>query len=373
MRCKDGHNCSKCNKNGLKIVHMSHTDTKAAGLRGASRLTEDEVKVGLASGHLFEAKIRFNANNLEEAFCSVEGFPNDIFINGRVHQNRAIHGDVVVLGILRYDRWYKMGVKRHGQSYVHKNSKQGESRKSTEDNSMMGHLSDLISMLKVESPKEMVQDTLGQYLSIEEAVATYERLKEDGFRICGEVVCIKMLSPLREHVVGYLKNIGTRNGALWLNPFDRRIPSCVFVNRKRLMDLVKKTFPEADRKESIINYIYKGRITHWNYGNRNPEVELSLVVGHVKHPETGINAILQSAGIFHTDEFDKKILESLSKVSWPISRAESADRKDLTSLRIFSIDPESARDLDDALSIEKLDEDRLRIGVHIADVSYFVK
>lgn len=57
---------------------------------------------------------------------------------------------------------------------------------------------------------------------------------------------------------------------------------------------------------------------------------------------------------------------------WPIPESEIAKRLDLRNKRVFTIDPITAKDLDDALSIEKIEEDIYEIGVHIADVSFFV-
>jgi exoribonuclease R len=57
---------------------------------------------------------------------------------------------------------------------------------------------------------------------------------------------------------------------------------------------------------------------------------------------------------------------------WKIPQSEIDKRLDLRSKRIFTIDPITAKDLDDALSIEKISDTIFEIGVHIADVSYFV-
>ena len=83
------------------------------------------------------------------------------------------------------------------------------------------------------------------------------------------------------------------------------------------------------------------------------------------------------------EEFQEKTLASLAVFEkdvdpatkeWRIPQAELARRTDLREKRIFSIDPETAKDLDDALSIEQTQESGVfRVGVHIADVSYFVE
>jgi DIS3-like exonuclease 2 len=58
---------------------------------------------------------------------------------------------------------------------------------------------------------------------------------------------------------------------------------------------------------------------------------------------------------------------------WKIPQEEIAKRLDLRDRRIFTIDPITAKDLDDALSVEKISDKIYEIGVHIADVSYFVQ
>ena len=67
-----------------------------------------------------------------------------------------------------------------------------------------------------------------------------------------------------------------------------------------------------------------------------------------------------------------QVLACLPALPWRISDAELARRRDLRAGRIFSIDPPTAKDLDDALSVERLPNGGLRVGVHIADVAHFI-
>jgi exoribonuclease R len=69
--------------------------------------------------------------------------------------------------------------------------------------------------------------------------------------------------------------------------------------------------------------------------------------------------------------FSKDIDETTGE--WTIPEEEFKQRLDLRKMRIFTIDPITAKDLDDALSIEKITDEMYEIGVHIADVSYFVQ
>ena len=78
-----------------------------------------------------------------------------------------------------------------------------------------------------------------------------------------------------------------------------------------------------------------------------------------------LGPVLESLKTF-IDQLDPQTCE------WPIPEEELAKRLDLRKKRIFTIDPITAKDLDDAISIDKITDDIYEIGVHIADVSYFV-
>jgi protein SSD1 len=83
-------------------------------------------------------------------------------------------------------------------------------------------------------------------------------------------------------------------------------------------------------------------------------------------------AILADNSIIQTD-FSPVALQSLPETPWTIPATEYEKRRDLRFERIFSIDPKTAKDLDDALHIKELTDGFYEVGVHIADVSYFLK
>eukprot|EP01114_Cavostelium_apophysatum_P019410 TRINITY_DN6252_c0_g1_i2.p1 TRINITY_DN6252_c0_g1~~TRINITY_DN6252_c0_g1_i2.p1 ORF type:complete len:1327 (-),score=433.29 TRINITY_DN6252_c0_g1_i2:12-3866(-) len=87
-------------------------------------------------------------------------------------------------------------------------------------------------------------------------------------------------------------------------------------------------------------------------------------------PET--EAILLQHEVDFRD-FSKEILDTLPKDLWAIPPEEIAKRRDLRKVRIFTIDPPTAKDLDDALHCTPLPDGNFEVGVHIADVSFFVK
>lgn len=72
-------------------------------------------------------------------------------------------------------------------------------------------------------------------------------------------------------------------------------------------------------------------------------------------------------------DFIPVALNCLPDTPWTIPQKEYKIRRDLRKERVFSIDPPTAKDLDDALHIKKLDDGFFEVGVHIADVTYFLK
>ena len=92
-------------------------------------------------------------------------------------------------------------------------------------------------------------------------------------------------------------------------------------------------------------------------------------LGHKSNLGIEITSMLNNEGI--NEEFSQEILNDVNKIDIDIKK-EIKNRKDLRKLTSFTIDPDTAKDFDDALSIEKHPNDGWVISVHIADVSYFV-
>ncbi|MDR2207247.1 MAG: ribonuclease R [Flavobacteriaceae bacterium] len=112
------------------------------------------------------------------------------------------------------------------------------------------------------------------------------------------------------------------------------------------------------------------KISDWRTGERNPEGEIIKVLGAPGEHETEIHSILAEYGLPYT--FPEDVELEASKIDKKISAAEIKKRRDMRKILTFTIDPENAKDFDDALSIQKLENGNWEIGVHIADVSHFV-
>ncbi|HOB12000.1 MAG TPA: ribonuclease R [Syntrophomonadaceae bacterium] len=111
-------------------------------------------------------------------------------------------------------------------------------------------------------------------------------------------------------------------------------------------------------------------ITSWPDKYKGPEGKIVEVLGSKGEPGLDVQVIIKKHGL--RDFFPPGVLEEAQQVAIPPSPEEIARRRDLRGLRMVTIDGEDAKDLDDAVSVERL-PNGYRLGVHIADVSHYVK
>ncbi len=95
------------------------------------------------------------------------------------------------------------------------------------------------------------------------------------------------------------------------------------------------------------------------------------ILGHKNDPGVDIISIVEKYLIKY--EFDPEVVEQLDSIPEEISEEDKVGRRDLTGMTIFTIDGDDTKDIDDAISVEKLPNGNYKLGVHIADVSYYVK
>ena len=113
------------------------------------------------------------------------------------------------------------------------------------------------------------------------------------------------------------------------------------------------------------------RLVKWDKGDRKPEGEVVSILQASDLNDMAMKELLIDAGF--PLSFAKEVLEEAAKLSDTITREEERKRKDFRDILTFTIDPVDAKDFDDAVSIRNLDNGNYEIGVHIADVSHFVK
>ncbi|KAL3641771.1 hypothetical protein CASFOL_012586 [Castilleja foliolosa] len=384
--------------------------------------SEDAVSKALEKGELLRALFRVNAHNRLEAYCKIDGVQVDVLINGVVAQNRAIEGDTVAIIIDPPSQWPRM----KGSSETinnpadHSNSHEvlphardcskGKGKSNTDSdyvpssNNINNTVSPDYTAAYYENDSSSrattidngdstvvldsscVNNDYGSVSSLEKLSALLSLYPSK--RPTGKVVAVVEMSSRRDNVVGFLSikqwisgreskknnNSGKKNkplsdlshGYILLTPTDPKF-SKMMVHVRNLPESIKKRLEGNDL--TIESDLVSAKIVDWAEECYIPDACVVQVFGRGSDVEAQIAAILFENSI-DTSEFSSEVLSCLP---WEIPREELKSRIDLRNLCVFTIDPSTASDLDDALSVEKLPNGVFRVGVHIADVSYFVQ
>ncbi len=182
-------------------------------------------------------------------------------------------------------------------------------------------------------------------------VYVYKRRKNS--KLEGDIVAI--LDRTKYEYVGVLQKY---NDYGFVVPDDPKMYSDIFIAPEHLL--------EAKDGDKVL-----ARITDWPQKSKNPFGEIIKVLGKPGDHDTEIHSILVEYGLPYT--FPDHVEEFASNIPIEISEEEIGKRRDMRKDLTFTIDPTDAKDFDDALSFKVLENGNFEIGVHIADVSHYVK
>lgn len=229
-------------------------------------------------------------------------------------------------------------------------------------NMRMGHVTGIIDRQLVAKKTYLIPDDGGENILIAERsmgcalngdhveVQLYPRRK--GREQEGEV--INILERKKTEFVGILE---VKEYFAFLCVDKKLLPKDIFIPKGKLNG-------GKDGQRCI------GKIVNWTDKDKNPEGEIVTVLGDVGDNEAEMHSILAEFGLPYT--YPKEVEEAADKIPDLISAEEIAKRVDMRDAVTFTIDPRDAKDFDDALSIRKLEGSLWEVGVHIADVSYYV-
>jgi len=113
------------------------------------------------------------------------------------------------------------------------------------------------------------------------------------------------------------------------------------------------------------------KMTDWPDNSKNPFGKITSVLGKPGDHDTEMHSILVEYNLPY--KFSKEVEEDAAKLPIEITEKEIAKRRDFRDILTFTIDPKTAKDFDDALSFKILENGNYEIGIHIADVSHYVK
>ncbi len=168
-----------------------------------------------------------------------------------------------------------------------------------------------------------------------------------------EGAVVRILERANETLVGYFqknKNFG------FVIPDNQKICKDIFI-------------PQGCDMGAVTGHKVVVKLTDYGGERRNPEGEVTEIIGHVNDPGTDILSIVKAYGI--PEEYPDNVMAQVSRIADEVLPADMEGRKDLRSWRTVTIDGEDAKDLDDAITISR-EPFGYKLGVHIADVTNYV-
>ncbi|MCB9259474.1 MAG: ribonuclease R [Ignavibacteriales bacterium] len=165
---------------------------------------------------------------------------------------------------------------------------------------------------------------------------------------------VNVIERKRKEIVGVLRK---SKSFYFVEPDDVKIHRDIYVPSKNLNNA-------KDGDKVVVSKI------EWENPQLNPEGVITEVLGKAGSYDAEIASIAREFGIRY--KFSKSVLQEAENLNTDISEIEVKSRIDFRSKNVITIDPKTAKDFDDAVSIEKLSNGNYSIGIHIADVSHYL-
>jgi ribonuclease R len=166
---------------------------------------------------------------------------------------------------------------------------------------------------------------------------------------------IEVLSRKQTEFIGHIQL--STNFAFFVPDTDKPMPD-LYIPLQKLQG--------AKHKQKVV-----ARLVEWGSGDKKPVGEVVSIMADDDENDSTMKEILAEAGF--PLSFTNQVMQEALSLPETISSAEIAKRKDCREILTFTIDPVDAKDFDDAISIKKIRKDVYEIGVHIADVSFYVE
>ena len=304
-----------------------------------------KMRTGVKAGVLHQGIFNASTFNYLEGSIQVSAFERPLVILGRENINRAMQGDIAVVEVLPRDQWKMPSSKIVEEDTLNKNenadAEEGEA-------------------ITTEQERRALQNAVR---------AVHGKTSKDEPQPTARVVGI-MKRNWRQYV-GHIDmsssnrsiNQGRKQEIVFLIPMDKRIPR-IRIRTRQASDLVGKRVLVT--------------VDSWERDSRYPMGHFVRSLGELESKEAETEALLLEYDVQYRP-FPKIVLDCLPEEghNWKVPESTTdpgwRDRKDLRDLLVCSIDPPNCQDIDDALHARKLPNGNFEVGVHIADVSHFVK
>ncbi|KAH0498424.1 hypothetical protein TgHK011_005677 [Trichoderma gracile] len=307
--------------------------------------TSSRMMTGVKAGLLHQGIFNVSPYNYLEGSIKVPAFPKPLLILGRENINRSIDGDVVVVELLPQDQWKSPSTKIIEEDTITKN-----------ENADTEERQDFISDKERKALQEEVKRTQR---------ATGENQLQPTAKVVGVVKrnWRQYVGHIDPSTASKAPSQGRRLDSVFLIPMDKKIPKIRLRTRQVSELLGKRLLVTVDS---------------WDRDSRHPVGHLVRSLGELETKAAETEALLLEWDVQYRP-FPKTVLDCLPKEGhdWRVPESKEdpgwRDREDLRDLLICSIDPPGCQDIDDALHARLLPNGNYEVGVHIADVSHFVK
>lgn len=281
-----------------------------------SHLTPSEILEGIKAKKLLQGSFQASRENFLEGQVNVEDRDKPILVQGREGLNRAVDGDTVAVELLPEEEW----------------SAPSEIVLQDDETSDTDELVDEEEKLIKDKKKEGEKQPTGRIVGI---------IRRKWRQYCGILQSNAVKGSLRHIFV----------------PAERKIPKIRIETR------------QADR---LISQRIIVAIDSWPRHSRYPVGHFVRALGKIGDKDTENEVLLLEHDVPHSN-FSEAVLSCLPKLPWVITPEDVAKRRDLRHIDICSVDPPGCTDIDDALHCRELENGNLEVGVHIADVTHFIR
>ena len=304
-------------------------------------LDEKQMKSNIQQGKMFQGKIYFQNNILDNAIIKSNLFDKDIIIEGEKNLNRAMHGDIVCFSFFEESKW-----KKNINLKIGEEADEGIEQEESKDKEIL---------LNTKSIKEKISKTNLQPTGYIQGI-----LRRNRNTFCGTIYNPndKINNRINEKIESFLKVYKKENLAVFI-PIDSKYPNFVL---------------QLHEIQKYYNQRIVIKLDEWSSNIIIPSGHFFKKLGKCLEIPVENEIILYEHNV-DINPFSKKIIDSMPNedVEFKCPPEELKKRMDLREKPICSIDPPGCKDIDDALHAVVLPNGNYELGVHIAHVSHYVK
>ncbi len=183
----------------------------------------------------------------------------------------------------------------------------------------------------------------------------YKVIQKSGDGKKAEGTIIKVLERANSRIVGLFEQV---KGYGFVIADDKKFAKDIFIAKELTMGAV------TGHKVVV-------EITDYGAERRNPEGKIVEILGHINDPGVDILSVIKRYDL--AVEFEKEVYQEIENLETEVKEEDKIGREDLRDVLTITIDGEDAKDLDDAVSLQMLQNGNFELGVHIADVSHYVR